>query len=655
MHSIKFRYTSSIFILVASFVIFVVFYFPTQQREQYIEAYEKELDVINETLGLGVAIGLRDDNYESLRFAFDFARSDERLVFVLVTDTSNQTIASFPDDLEVDAEQLANNEINQEKVLVNRSQMHVDDQVYGYIYMAHSLDQLNAIIAASRNQTFFVGSIILLVGLLLAYFVALRLTRPIQLLTTATRALTEGDYQVQANISTKDETGILAAHFNEMAKTIALKTQQLESRAEELSHTVNELERAKDQIQEAHQETELLLSSISSVLIGVGEDGLVSRWNIVAERTFGFDERDVVQRPFEDLNLNWNLNEIDTYFVDGEHEGFTIVEDVTYKQKDGKPGFLQVTIYIVRDAEDSKRGHLILAADTTEKKNLESQLMNAQKLESLGRLAAGIAHEINTPIQFIGDNTRFIQVAFQKLDSVLEKSKELVSTFKEDGLLDQVLDDIEKSIAASKMDYMRREVPFAIEETLDGVTRVSSIVKAMNLFSHPGDAGKGLSNINDALESTINVARNEWKYVADLDTDFDPQLPDVLCLRNELNQVFLNMIINAAHAITPTLENQPDKKGKITISTRKIEAFVEIRIKDNGSGIPEEIRSKVFDPFFTTKEVGKGTGQGLALAYNVVYEKHGGTITIESEVGVGTTFIIRLPIMANEPELPEQF
>ena len=655
MHSIKFRYTSSIFILVASVVLFVVFYFPTQQREQYIEAYEQELDVINETLGLSVAIGLRDDNYESLKFAFDFARSDDRLVFVLVTDTSNQTIASFPEDLQVSTEELIDNEVNQENVLINRSQIHVDDQIYGFIYMAHSLDQLNAIIAASRNQTFFVGSIILLVGLLFAYIVALRLTRPINLLTNATRALTEGDYQVQANISTRDETGILATHFNKMAKTIALKTQQLELRAEELSHTVHALGLAKDQIHEAHQETELLLSSISSVLIGVGQEGKVSRWNIVAERTFGLKEHEVTQQPFENLNLAWSLKALDTYFVDGEHDGFAVVDDVTYKRKEGKPGFLQVTIYIVRDAEGTKRGYLILAADTTEKKNLESQLMNAQKLESLGRLAAGIAHEINTPIQFIGDNARFIQVAFQKLDGVLEKSKQLVDAFKEDGLLDQILADIEKSIAASKMDYMRKEVPFAIEETLDGVTRVSSIVKAMNLFSHPGDAGKGFSNINDALESTINVARNEWKYIADLDTDYDPELPDVLCLRNELNQVFLNMIINAAHAITSTIENQPGRKGKITISTRKIEELVEIRIKDNGSGIPEEIRSKVFDPFFTTKEVGKGTGQGLALAYNVIYEKHGGTITIESEVGVGTTFIIRLPILADEPEVPEQF
>lgn len=639
----------------ASFVLFVVFYFPTQQREQYIDAYEKELDVINETLGLGVAIGLRDDNYESLRFAFDFARSDERLVFVLVTDTSNQTIASYPDDLEFNTEELIHNELDRENVLVNRSQVHVDDQIYGYIYMAHSLDQLNTIIAASRNQTFFVGSIILLVGLLLAYIVALRLTRPIKLLTNATRALTKGDYQVQANISTRDETGILATHFNEMAKTIAVKTQELESRAEELTRTIGELEHAKDQIQEAHHETEQLLSSISSVLIGVGQDGLVSRWNIVAECMFGFRESEVLQHPFEDLNLDWSLENLNSYFVDDNHEDFKIVDEVTYKRINGKPGSLHVTINIVRDSENRKQGYLILAADITEKKNLENQLMNAQKLESLGRLAAGIAHEINTPIQFIGDNTRFIQVAFQKLDGVLEKSKQLVHTFKEDGVLDQVLDDIEKSIAASKMDYMRKEVPFAIEETLDGVTRVSSIVKAMNLFSHPGDAGKGRSNINEALESTINVARNEWKYIADLDTEFDPQLPEVLCLRNELNQVFLNMIINAAHAITPTIENQPDKKGKITISTRKIEEFVEIHIKDNGSGIPEEIRSKVFDPFFTTKEVGKGTGQGLALAYNVVYEKHGGTITIESEVGVGTTFIIRLPILADDPELPEQF
>ena len=648
MRSIKFRFAGGILILVASIVLFVVSYFPAQKRVQYIEAYEKELDVINETLGLALAIGLRDDNYESLQFAFDFARSDERLVYVVVTDTENQTIASYPENVNIDTNDLVDDTVNSQNLLVNQSRIQIEDQFYGYIYMAHSLRQLNANIAESRNQTLLVGSIILIVGFLLAYLVALRLTRPIELLTHATRALTKGDYAVQANVTSRDETGTLALHFNKMAKTIAIKTEELERRAEELTQTVSALEQAKTQIQKAHGQTEQLLSSISSVLIGIDREGFIRRWNVVAEQLFGMPEQDALGQSLMDLDIQWSLKALSSYFIDQEHLGFTIVDDVTYKRSDGNPGFLQVTINIIRDTEDIEQGYLILAADVTEKNQLESQLMQAQKLESLGRLAAGIAHEINTPIQFIGDNTRFLEVAFQRLDNVLDKSKQLVSDLKEGESFDQLIEDIEQSIAASKMDYMREEIPFAIEETLGGVTQVASIVKAMKQFSHPGKKEKGFNNINEALESTINVARNEWKYVADLETDFDTNLPMVPSLHSELNQVFLNMIVNAAHAIAPIVDDKPNKKGVIKISTRKVDSFAEIRIQDNGSGIPEEIRSKVFDPFFTTKEVGKGTGQGLAVAYNVIYEKHGGNISIESELGAGTTFIVQLPLEAED-------
>ena len=650
MRSIKFRFAGGILILVASIVVFVVSYFPAQQRAQYIEAYKQELNVVNETLALGVAIGLKDDNYESLRFAFDFARGDERLIYVIVTDVENQTIASYPEDIQIDTNTLIDDTINDESVLVNRARIEVADQLFGHIYMAHSLNQLNASIAQSRNRTLFVGGIILIVGLILAYLVAVRLTRPIELLTEATRALTKGDYSVQANVNTRDETGSLAKHFNRMAKTIASNTKELEERATVLTQTVSELETAKTQIQKAHQETQQLLSSISSVLIGVDSNQVVRRWNIVAQLMFDMPESEVLGRPLKESGIPWNLKELDAYFLNDDHCGFVVVEEVPYKKTNGKSGFLQVTINIVLDADKKEQGYLVLAVDVTEKKNLEIQLAQAQKLESLGQLAAGVAHEINTPIQFIGDNTRFLEVAFQRLDSVLDKSKKLVDEFKDGEALDQLIEEIENTFKTSKVDYMRQEIPFAIEEALGGVTQVASIVNAMKQFSHPGNKEKGLNNINEALDSTINVARNEWKYIADVVTHYDENLPKVPSLRSELNQVFLNIIVNAAHAIAPTIDDKPNKKGTITISTQQIEEFVEIRIQDNGAGIPEEIQAKVFDLFFTTKEVGKGTGQGLALAYSVIYEKHGGTISLESEVGVGTTFIIKLPLVSEDIE-----
>ncbi|MEM8486383.1 MAG: ATP-binding protein [Bacteroidota bacterium] len=652
MRSIKFRYAASIFVLIASLVIFVDLYFPAQQRKQYVEAYENELAVISETLGLGLAIGLRDDNYESLQFVFDFARSDERFVFVLVKDAENQTIASYPEGLELSEADLAGNLFKGDDVLINKSGIEIGDQVFGEIYMAYSLRQLNDLITQSRNQTLIIGALILMLGLVLAYVVAIRLTRPIELLTKATRALKEGDYTVRANVSTRDETGILATNFNEMARTIAGKTDELEARAEELTESVAALEKAKDDIQKAHRETEQLLSSISSVVIGVDQAGIVRRWNIVAAQLFELSEEHVLGQPLRVLDEKWSLGSLENHFKEGMNHEFTMVDDVKYETREGRAGFLNVTINIVRDADAKAQGYLILAADITEKKNLESQLSQAQKLESLGQLAAGVAHEINTPIQYIGDNTRFLEVAFKRLDSVLGKSQELVESFKEGAVLDTLISEVEQSIAASKMAYMREEIPFAIEESLVGVTQVASIVQSMKLFSHPGTKEKDLNDINAALESTLNVARNEWKYVADVVTEFDPDLPKVPSLQSELNQVFLNLIVNAAHAITPIIKDKPNQKGTITVSTSVVDRFAEIRIRDNGTGIPEKIQAKVFDLFFTTKEVGKGTGQGLAVAHNVVTEKHGGVITLESEEGVGTVFIIKLPL--EEAEVSQQ-
>jgi signal transduction histidine kinase len=197
---------------------------------------------------------------------------------------------------------------------------------------------------------------------------------------------------------------------------------------------------------------------------------------------------------------------------------------------------------------------------------------------------------------------------------------------------------------AAKLDYLARQVPRAIEQSLEGLGQISSIVKAMKEFSHPSGAEKQPFDIHDVIESTSIVAKNEWKYVADLVFDFDWSLPPVLLLRNEFSQVVLNLIVNAAHAIESSLPAGSADKGKIVISTKAVGPNAEVRISDNGTGIPEAVRARVFEPFFTTKAVGKGTGQGLAIAYSVVVDKHGGTIHFETEQGKGTTFIITLPL-----------
>jgi len=202
------------------------------------------------------------------------------------------------------------------------------------------------------------------------------------------------------------------------------------------------------------------------------------------------------------------------------------------------------------------------------------------------------------------------------------------------------------------VDFLVAEIPKAIQQTLGGVDRVARIVRAMKEFSHPGTGEKTLVDLNQAVETTLTVARNEWKYVATVKTDFDPNLPLIPCLPGELNQVMLNLVVNAAHAIAEVVKDDGQARGLITATTRQCGDWVEIRIRDTGPGIPEKIRHKIYDPFFTTKPVGKGTGQGLAIAHTVIVEQHGGTLHFETELGAGTVFIVRLPLKPARGEKP---
>jgi len=285
-----------------------------------------------------------------------------------------------------------------------------------------------------------------------------------------------------------------------------------------------------------------------------------------------------------------------------------------------------------------------LQADIKERDLMEIQLRHAQKLESIGQLAAGIAHEINTPTQFVGDNLRFLQDSFQDLGRALQSYSDLLALAQQGDVDPSRLSNIASAVAAADINYLAAEIPTAISQALEGVDRVARIVCAMKEFSHPDAGDKKPTDLNEAIQSTITVCRNEWKYVAELKADLSDGLPLVPCIRGDFNQVILNLVVNAVHAIADTPAARAGDKGAITVSTRASGDSVEIRIADSGMGVPEGIRGKIFDPFFTTKGVGKGTGQGLFLAHNVIVEKHGGTIAFETEVGRGTTFIIRLPV-----------
>jgi two-component system, NtrC family, sensor kinase len=285
-------------------------------------------------------------------------------------------------------------------------------------------------------------------------------------------------------------------------------------------------------------------------------------------------------------------------------------------------------------------GAVAITQDVTQMKALERELANAQKLESIGQLAAGIAHEINTPTQFIGDNMRFVQESVGDLLRLVERLMPLVAIDNAMAVPDREIAALLESVDIS---YLREEIPKALAQSLEGVERISKIVGAMKEFSHPA-VDKAPRDLNRAISSTITVASNEWKYVADVRTDFDLDLPPVPVMLGAFNQVILNILVNAAHAIGAVVAETSGTKGIITVSTRKVSNWAEIRIHDTGGGIPEGVRDRIFDPFFTTKAVGKGTGQGLAIAHDVIVKKHQGTINVETAVDRGTTFIVRLPL-----------
>ncbi len=394
----------------------------------------------------------------------------------------------------------------------------------------------------------------------------------------------------------------------------------------------------EESARQTHRQLSELLGAIPAALVVFDDQGLTYHWNSLAESLFEGWTPPEGEFSLWDLPIAWDVAEVRRKLADLKPEEVLRLPSLRVGPEAARR-FCDVTVTRIDGADDERR-FLWSAVDVTEQRQLETQLMQSQKLESIGQLAAGIAHEINTPTQYVSDNVRFLQDAFQDLLRAWNSLERLVLESGDGSDAKKRLLEIREE---GDLDYLFDQIPSAVSQSLDGLQRVATIVRAMKEFSHPNSAEKSAVDLNRALESTINISRNEWKYVAELEADLDPSLPVVHCFAGELNQVFLNLIVNAAHAIAEVVGGS-DQKGRIAVATRNLgDGWVEVSVSDTGCGIPEPIRDKIFDPFFTTKPVGKGTGQGLSIAYNVV-AKHGGRIFFESEVGRGTTFRVQIPV-----------
>ncbi len=313
-------------------------------------------------------------------------------------------------------------------------------------------------------------------------------------------------------------------------------------------------------------------------------------------------------------------------------------DDAVFELRDGR--LLMVAFACSPLVEEGRRkGAIVSFRDIHGLKKAQQEALQASKLASVGQLAAGIAHEINTPTQYIGDNLRFLGDSFTAVTGLLARLRQIIDC--PPGSLAETGEAMRRATAEADLDYLIDEIPKAIAQSLDGLGQVSRIVLAMKEFSHPGEREKVVADLNQAIEHTLAVSRNEWKHFAEIRLDLDAGLPKVFCLPGELNQVLLNLVVNAVHAIEAA---ERAGKGWIAIATRQRGDVVEITVEDDGIGMAEDVKERIFDPFFTTKPVGKGTGQGLSICRDVVVNKHGGRISVETEQGRGAKFTITLPV-----------
>ncbi|GEM_PF-3020479 len=416
--------------------------------------------------------------------------------------------------------------------------------------------------------------------------------------------------------------------------------QDVDGLAREIAHR----KRIADALSDSQNRMMAINESLFEGVLVFDESGHIALSNRAAERLLSDDGK----LPSRDLDevLRLVLDEQPISFGAGPfrqviHEGAGIQdEDAIFVRGDGRPVAVAYACVPLME-KDGVQGAILSFRDIGAFKQAQRDALQSSKLASVGQLAAGIAHEINTPIQYIGDNLRFLSSAFQSLVGLIKRSEQLLSELEGPAAV-QARAALERAREQADADYLLENIPAATRQSLEGAGQVARIVLAMKEFSHPGERAKAEVDINRSIENTVAVSRNEWKQWARLDTRLEENLPRVNCLAGEINQVLLNLVVNAAHAIE---EADRGADGRIVVSTRRIdEDRIEIAVEDNGVGMTDTVKEQIFDPFFTTKRIGKGTGQGLAICRDVIVAKHGGRISVDSAPGVGSRFSVILPI-----------
>jgi PAS domain S-box-containing protein len=421
------------------------------------------------------------------------------------------------------------------------------------------------------------------------------------------------------------------------------KLARSQQRADALEQMIEDRSREVFTVNELLREGALFLADVvrtfPDALLIVDEQARVISANPAAAALFALAEHELAGRGLDELLIEPSLFDTD-WLAQGTAGGAQVLHtECLGRTSTGAP--VPCWLAANRLMSDRKVRYVCAFTDLRERKRLEIELRHAQKLESIGRLAAGVAHEINTPVQFASDSVHFVRDVIGELIAVLIAGGEVLQEYEAatpGGSAARVL----AAAADADIAYLTTAIPKALGRALEGMDRVAAIVRSLKAFAHPGTGVAAPADLNQAIASTLQVARNEYRYVADVETSL-AELPPVTCWIGEVNQAVLNLVINAAHAIADVVAGT-ERRGVIAVTTRVDGDHALIEVRDTGGGIPDHLHERIFEPFFTTKPVGQGTGQGLAIVRAVVVERHHGTVDFTSTPGQGTTFRLRLPL-----------
>lgn len=437
--------------------------------------------------------------------------------------------------------------------------------------------------------------------------------------------------------------------IDQMAARLARETKARQTAENILEEKSRELHALNEQLLEtAHRcesnsiELNAILDYTVAGILVVQTDGTIAKANNAAINMFtaGADKT-LVGKSISAFLPETDIDQEDGSEAEVHHaetlafnqcgQRFVVEYDVTPIQQ----GRQKCSVWLIRNISRRKEAE-------NKQRRLEENLNEARKFEALGTLASGVAHEINTPIQYVSDNVRFLKDSLADLLSLTELYRSFVGHVAETGKTSDLITRIECREEEVDLDFLLGDVTDAAEQSLQGLSQVATIVKAIKEFAHPGSEERSQVDLNELVENTLAVSKNRWKHVADLDVDLQDDLPSVEAYPGQISQALLNLVTNAADA----LETTRSGRGRIGITTRMHVTGVELRVTDNGCGMDEATRKRIFDPFFTTKDVGKGTGQGLAIVYKIITDHHKGRITCNSQEGCGSEFILQIPIHA---------